>query len=88
MPKSFLDLVTDAQHGRGFSLHLCDGLVESLVKSLEANDVVWLTPIASVEPTGNYSPHSATFFRVDENGKHQWCVRFPSGTTQVIATEP
>ncbi len=28
------------------------------------------------------------FFRNDGNGKAQYCVRFPSGAVQIIATEP
>ncbi len=28
------------------------------------------------------------FFRLDENSKWQFCVQFPSGVFQVLATEP
>lgn len=29
-----------------------------------------------------------SYFRLDENGKQQFCVHFGSGVVQVIATEP
>lgn len=42
----------------------------------------------SVEPTANLSALPQTYFRLDGNGKWQWCVLFPSGVSQVLATEP
>lgn len=32
--------------------------------------------------------NARTFFRVDEAGKVQFCVQFPTGVAQVLSTEP
>lgn len=48
---------------------------------------VWDHTTVSVAPSAVVA-RGQTFFRLDENGKMQFCVLFPTGVTQVLATEP
>lgn len=41
-----------------------------------------------VDPTAPVNAAAITFFRDRGDGKFQYCVQFPSGAIQVIATEP
>lgn len=45
-------------------------------------------PISSTPAAPARAGSGAFFFRDDGNGKSQFCVRFPSGAVQVLATEP
>ena len=54
--------------------------------ALHEGDAVWEHAVVENEPT-DVSLTARTFFRLS-GGKWQYCVRFPTGATQIIATEP
>lgn len=68
-----------------FSDELYGVIKQTLAASLAGN-VVCVGSTVATEPAAN--AHPQTYFRVDESGKQQWCVRFTSGVVQVLATEP
>lgn len=57
---------------------------------LEISGVEPVVSVAKVvtEPTTLPTAKSSFFFRADTDGKWQFCVKFPSGATQVIVSEP
>lgn len=92
MPTSLANLIGDALNGKENPLNftLSDELIADLKASLalqDKNQIVYTQSVVQTEPTSTVTTPQ-TYFRKDENGKCQWCVRFPSGVTQVILTEP
>lgn len=92
MPKSLAGLIGDALNGRDNPLNftLSDELIADIKASLALQDkeqIVWAHSVVQVEPTGAVTVPQ-TYFRKDENGKCQYVVRFPSGVTQILITEP
>jgi hypothetical protein len=61
---------------------ITDGTVRLLVRA----DGTFEFPALTFDPAAGRT--ARVFFRIDENGKQQFCVQFPSGVFQVLATEP
>lgn len=56
------------------------------VAEFEANEPVLIMPTVSADPAVEPTK-GKTFFRDRGDGKMQYCICFPSGAIQIIATE-
>lgn len=91
MPKSLNNLIDDANRGIGQPIIFSDALLALIRRVSEScidNDrITWPNDIAGTDPAA-ISAHPVSYFRLDETGKQQFCVRFSSGAIQVLSTEP
>ena len=91
MPKSLNNLIDEANRGTGEPLIFSDALLDLLKRvthtCLATDTITWPNNVASADPTA-VAAHPISYFRLDDAGKQQFCVRFSSGAIQVLATEP
>lgn len=59
-----------------------------ILTEFEIGEPVQIMPTVTADPSGDITTKGKFFFRDGGAGKMQFCVRYPSGVTQVLATEP